>query len=160
MKAEITLNLRTREVYKLFERKISGDRLFIEAILRKMNGVVGGCRKQDPLAIKSFHQIENQLKELTNEFGSEVKRYEGLLSKKKEFKGKEINIVVQFLPKIAVSNTLSLLLAEFIESYDKLIAILKLLRLAGCFESEGDYFVNLRQVQKAVNRALSGVIFI
>lgn len=160
MKTEITLNLRTREVYKLFERKISGGRLFIDAILHKMNIVIGKCRSQDPLALRVLYEMEQQLKTLINEFGSEVKRYEELLSKKKEFKGRPINFVVQFQPKLTVCNPLGMLLTELIEIYDQLIAILKLLRLTGCFETDEAYFINLKQKQKVANRALSKVIFI
>ncbi len=158
MKAEITLNLRTREVYQLFERKISGDRLFIEAILHKINIVIGRCRRQDPVALKILYEMEQQLNTLAQEFAAEVKHFEMLLSKKKEFKDKQINFVVQFYPKIAVSNPLSMKLAEFIEIYDRLIAILKLLRLAGCFDTDEIYFSKIKQHQKSTNQVLSKIL--
>ncbi|AOU64469.1 AcaB family transcriptional regulator [Legionella pneumophila] len=158
MKAEITLNLRTQEVYKLFERKISGDRLFIEAILYKMNIVIGRCRRQDPVALKMLYEMEQQLNTLAQEFAAKVKRFEILLSKKKVFKDKQINFVVQFYPKITVSNTLSMKLAELIEIYDRLIAILKLLRLAGCFNTDEIYFSNIKHHQKSTNQVLSKIL--
>ncbi|AWN72453.1 AcaB family transcriptional regulator [Legionella anisa] len=158
MKAEITLNLRTREVYKLFERKISGDRLFIDAILHKMNIAIGQYRKQNPMALKMLHEIEQQLNSLTNEFASEIKRFEELLAKKKEFKGKQINFVVQFHPKIIVCNPLSTKLAELIDVYDQLMATLKLLRLTGCFETDQAYFIHMQQKQKLTNQSLSRII--
>lgn len=158
MKAEITLNLRTREVYKLFERKISGDRLFIEAILHKMNIVIGRCRRQDPVALKVLYEMEQQINTLAQEFAAEVKRFEVLLSKKKEFKDKQINFVIQFHPKIIISNPINMKLAELIEIYDQLISILKLLRLAGCFDTEQAYFNHIKQKQKIANQSLSRII--
>lgn len=160
MKTEITLSLRTREVYRLFERKISGDRLFIEAILHKINTLIGRGRRQDSPTIKVLNEIEQQLKSLTNDFASEVKRYEALLTKKKEFKGKQINFMVQFYPKIIVCNPFHMRLCELIEVYDELVAVLKLLRLAGCFDTDEAYFLNVQEKQKVVNRMLSEVIFI
>jgi hypothetical protein len=158
MKAEITLNIRTREVYKLFERKISGERLFIEAILYKINTVIGRCRKQDPVALKVLYEIEQQLNVLIQEYASEIKRFEELLSKKKEFQNKQINFMVQFHPKITVSNPISMKLAELIEVYDRLIAILKLLRLTGCFDTDEIYFSNIKHHQKSTNQVLSKIL--
>ncbi|CEK11626.1 AcaB family transcriptional regulator [Legionella hackeliae] len=158
MKAEITLNLRTREVYKLFERKISGNRLFIDAILHKMNIAIGQNRKQNSMALKMLSEMEQQLNSITNEFVSEIRRFEGLLAKKKEFKGKQINFVVQFHPKIIVCNQLSIKLAELIEVYDQLMATLKLLRLTGCFETDQAYFIHMKQKQKLTNQSLSRII--
>ncbi|HAT7033767.1 TPA: DUF1845 domain-containing protein [Legionella pneumophila] len=158
MKAEITLNLRTREVYKLFKRKISGDRLFIDAILHKMNIAIGQNHKQNPITLKILREMEQQLNSLTNEFASEIRRFEGLLAKKKEFKGKQINFVVQFHPKIIVCNQLGVKLAELIEVYDQLMATLKLLRLTGVFETDQAYFIHIKQKQKLTNQSLSRII--
>ena len=158
MKAEITLNLRTREVYQLFERKINGDRLFIEAILHKINRVIGKCRHQDPVALKGLSDMEQQINALAQKFAAETKHFEAILSKKKELKDKQINFVVQFNPKIIVCNPLSMKLAELIEVYDQLIAILKLLRLAGCFENDQAYFSHMKQKQKLTNQSLSRII--
>ena len=158
MKAEITLNLRTREVYKLFERKISGDRLFIEAILHKINCVIGRCRRQEPEALIVLNQMDQEINALTQKFTSEIKRFEVLISKKKEFKDKQIDFVVQFYPKITVSNPLSMKLAELIGVYDQLIATLKLLRLVGCFVTDEAYINQIKQKQKLTNQMLSRII--
>ncbi|MBA2650295.1 MAG: DUF1845 family protein [Legionella sp.] len=158
MKAEITLNLRTREVYKLFERKISGDRLFIEAILHKINIVIGRCRKQDSIDLKVLEEIEQKLNFLTQELNSESNRFEELIYKKKEFKNKQINFTAQFYQKITVSNPISMKLAELIDAYDRLIAVLKLLRLTGCFDTDKTYFYNIKFHQKLVNQLLSKIL--
>lgn len=49
-------------------------------------------------------------------------------------------------------------LIEFIEIYDKLIAIVKLLHIAGCFESDEAYFGNIKRLQKIANAMLSALI--
>lgn len=116
--------------------------------------VIGRCKKQDPIAL---HETQQQLNALTQEFDSEIKRFEKL-SKKKEFKDKQINFVVQFHPKITISNPISVKLAELIETYDRLIAILKLLRLTSCFETDKIYFINMKKKQKLTNKILSKVI--
>ncbi|HDU7890476.1 hypothetical protein [Legionella pneumophila] len=158
MKAEITLNLRTREVYKLFERKISGDRLFIDAILHKMNIIISRCHKQDSAAFKVLYEMEKLLDTLIQEFVSETKRFEALLFKKKEFKDKQINFVVQFHPKIIISNPTSEKLVALIEAYDLLVALMKLLHLCGCFDSNNSYLNNVRNLQKTVNKNLSHIL--
>ena len=57
-----------------------------------------------------------------------------------------------------MTNPLAMQLIEFIEIYDKLIAILKLLHLAGCFESDEAYFGNIKRPQKMANTMLSDLI--
>ncbi|WP_457589177.1 AcaB family transcriptional regulator, partial [Legionella pneumophila] len=108
--------------------------------------------------LKMLSEMEQQLNVLTEEFTSEVKRFEELLAKKKEFKDKQINFVVQFYPKIIVCNPLSMKLTELIEVYDRLIATLKLLRLTGCFETDEAYFTHMKQKQKLTNQSLSRII--
>lgn len=100
MKAEITLNLRTREVYKLFERKISGNRLFIDAILHKMNIIIGQNRKQNLMALKMLHEIEQQLNSLTNAFASEIRRFEELLAKKKSLRTNKSILLRSFIQRL------------------------------------------------------------
>jgi len=158
LKAEITLELRTREVYKLFERKISGDRLFIDAILHKINVLLNRCRMPEAHSINLLHEREKQLLALTRKFSDEIARFEALLEKKKELRGKQINFVVQFNPQIIVSNPVSMKLVEFIEVYDRLITILKLLRLAGCFDIDETYFSQVKQQQRLTNQMLSKFI--
>ncbi|HFL2715788.1 TPA: hypothetical protein ACGWTM_002976 [Legionella pneumophila] len=158
MKAELTLNLRTREVSKLFERRINSNTLFVEAILHKINKIIAKANKQDLLALKALSDIEQELTLLTQKFTSESKRLGDLISKMKEFKDKKINFVVQFHPTIEVTNPINLKLAELISGYDELIATIKLLRLAGCFDSDESYFLNIKQYQKMANRVLSGIL--
>lgn len=158
MKASIELSLRTREVYQLFQRKINGDRLFIEAILHKFNIVINRCQKKDPQALITYKQIEQLTQKLIKQFMNETIRFEQLLAKKKKFDSKNISITVQFLPSIIVTNPLAMQLIELIETYDKLTASLKLLHLAGCFDEDGIYFENAKRIQKLANQSLSRII--
>lgn len=158
MKASIVLSLRTREVYRLFERKISGDRFFIAAILHKINKVIHLCQNQDPQYMTTYHQMEQKILHLTQHFTTEIERFETLLAKKKEFDNKKATFIIQFRPLIVVSNPLTMQLIGLIETYDKLLATLKLLHLAGCFGREELYFGNIKRYQKMANQVLSALL--
>lgn len=158
MKANIELSLRTREVYQLFERKINGDRLFIQAILHKFNIIINRCNKQEPHALVSYQQIEQQMQDLTKQFTSENKKFELLLAKRKDFDSKRVHFVVQFFPTVIVTNSLAMQLVELIEFYDKLVATLKLLHLSECFGTDEIYFENIKRIQKLTNRILSEIL--
>jgi len=158
MKVTITLELKTREVNQLFQRKINGDRLFIDAILHKFNRITGLCRKQALGAHETYQLIEKNLLNLTQQFSDEVNRFKEILEKKTGLNNKKITITPTFYPKIAIEIPLAMRLIEFIEIYDNLTATLKLLHLAGCFETEQNYYANITRIQKVVNRSLSKII--
>lgn len=125
MKVSIELALKTREVYQLFERRIDGDRLFIDAILHKFNIILDRCRQKTPDAPVLFNDREQNITRSTQYFIDEIKRLEGLLTKKKAEINTKINYVVHYQSIIIVTNRLGFVLIEFIENYDKLIALLK-----------------------------------
>jgi len=158
MQANIELSLRTREVHQLFERKINRDRLFIQAILHKFNIVINRCNKQEPKALLAYKQMEQKIQALTKQFRDEISRFELLLTRKKIFDGNKISYVVQFRPIITLTNPLAMQLVELIETYDELVATLKLLHLAGCFEEEQFYFVHVKRTQKLANQILSWIM--
>lgn len=158
MKASIELSLKTREVYKIFERKINGDRLFIAAILHKFNLLMRGCRQKTPGALEAFSQMKQFMVSLTYQFAMENTQLENLLQKKKPFTDKKINLITQFHPTISICNPLCIDLMEFIETYDTLIATIKILHLAGCFASDNDYYANIKRIQTLANRMMSYVI--
>lgn len=158
IKASITLELRTREVYQLFERRISGDRLFIEAILHKLNIIANRYKQNEHQALAIYQQMQQSIYELTQSFAYELARFEMLLAKKKELAGKQINTIIKYRPTMIVNNPLSMQLFEFIKMYDKLICIVKLLHLAGCFDSNDGYFSNIKRFQKISNKMLSGIL--
>ena len=158
MKASIELALRTREVYQLFERRIDGERLFIEAILHKFNIVKNHCQQQHPQAQLSYKQIKQTMIDLTQQFTDEIARFETLLAKKRYFADTKVCYVVKFRPAIMVTDPLAIQLIEFIEAYDMLIAILKLLHLSGCFQSSDVFFGNIKRYQKITNQMLSSLV--
>ena len=158
MQVNIELSLRTHEVYQLFERRINGDRLFIQAILHKFNIVINHSRQQPPQKLTRYTEMRQTIICLTQQFNSEAVRFEALLTKRGNFDHKKISYAVKFQPSIIVTNSLAIQLIEFIEIYDKLIAILKLLHLAGCFDSDEAYFGNIKRFQKMANTMLSDLI--
>ena len=160
MKASIELALRTREVYQLFERRINGNRLFIETILHQFNIIKYHCRQQHPQAQLSYQQMRQTIIGLTQHFTDESERLEALLAKKRCFSDKKICFVIQFRPTIIVTNSLTISLVEFLLVYDKLMAILKLLHLTGCIESDEVYFSNIKRFQKIANQMLSSLLFL
>lgn len=157
MKARIAIELKTREVHQLFERKINGDRLFIDAILHRFNRVMNRCNQQESAALLTYQEIEQKLQERIQHFTNEITRFEALLAKRK-FGGQAINYITQFRPAVLVSNPLAMLLVGFLVAYDNLMAVIKLLRLAGCFETDEIYFENIQIHQKTANRVLSAFI--
>ena len=158
MKASIELTLFTREVYKLFERKIVGNRLFIKAILHKFNLVMSEYRQETSSANKTFNQMKYDIIALTQQFSNEIYRLEGLLQNKKNFSDKKIDFIAQFHQSITVSNPLSVYLIEFIAVYDKLMATIKLLQLARCFVSDQDYYSYIKRSQHVANQLLSKLL--
>lgn len=89
MKAEITLNLRTREVHKLFERKIRNDTLFIKAILHRFNTIRSACHQNPYTSKLLLDNIEQQLLTGIQIFTDEITRHEQLLYKMPEFNQKK-----------------------------------------------------------------------
>lgn len=158
MKISIELSLRTREVHQLFQRKIDGDRLFVEAILHKFNLIMNQYRHPDHQRRSIYQQIEKKMQALTEQFSEELTRFESFLAKRKEFDNKKLDFIIQFKPTLIVTNPLTLRLIEFIEVYDRLIAMLKLLHLAGCFEADDMYYGNIKRIQKVANQGLSSLM--
>ncbi|MBA2656827.1 MAG: hypothetical protein H0U70_07545 [Tatlockia sp.] len=154
----IEVPLRTREVYTLFERKLKGERLFLEVIQHKINRLIGKSKEQDENATFTINQFKEKMTGLTAHFITETTRFEQLLNKKKVLQGKTIQFVIKFRPTLVIYNSLSLSLVQFLESYDNLIATIKLLRLADCFCSEMDYFHTKSIYQKMANQLLSSMI--
>ncbi len=158
MKTSVTIELKTREAYQLFMRKINGDRLFINAVLHKLNKITGLCRKEDPAAVEHFQVIEKNLFALNQQFKAENKKFQKLLQKEEYLKNKKITFKTQFFPQINIENPLAMDLLNVFESFDSLMAIIKLLYLAGCFKSSQDYHSSIQKAQKTLNRTLSQII--
>ena len=157
MQVELTLGLRTPEVYQLFERKIGGDRLFINEVLKKFNKMRAHCHQDRQQGLELIEKTENNLLEMTRYFSTEINRFAQLL-KQKEYLANKLEFTAQYHPKIIIYNRLEILLADFLENYDQLIAHLKLLRLSGCFTSDSDFLFHLSNTQYQANNLLSSII--
>jgi len=153
MKIIVTLNLANREVVHLFSRKIDGKRLFMNTLLHKFNKVISACQE-------SLHLIEQMLAELSHQFERDIMVYSALLARKQSLSMQSTEVIRQFHPKIIVCNQLGMQLVTLIEVYDCWMTTLKLLRLAGGFEQEADYYVNIHRGQREINRALGKIISI
>ena len=153
MQLTIDLHLKTREVYKLFELKISDTRFFMDAVLRKINRI-------DLVAPKIKLQIEQDLRSLIAEFSQKTACFEKMLDNNKNIRIKSINVSTQFHTKIIITNKLGILLVEFIERYDSLIALIKLLHLSGYFDSKQAYYINRKHVKKMGNKMLSKLLLL
>lgn len=97
MQLTIDLHLKTREVYKLFELKISDKRFFMDAVLRKINRI-------DLVVSEIQLQAEQDLRSLITEFSQKSASFEKILEKNKNIKAKAINVIPQFYSKITVTN--------------------------------------------------------
>ena len=152
MQLSIEIPLKTYEVYKLFRLKIGNKRFFIEAVLRKLNTIY--------MQPEIYQKVTKDLLALTDQFTKEAAYFEKMLNKKPHIQAKNISVNTQFHPRIMANNKSDLLLVEFIQSYDKLIATVKLLHLAGCFESKDAYYANFRSIQKIGNRMFSQILLL
>ncbi len=153
MQLTIELHLKTRDIYRLFELKINGKHLFIDSILRKIN--------YSHLVTPEIHrQVEQELRELIAKFTEKTVSFEKMLDRNKSIKAKAVDIIPPFHFRVIVTNKLGLLLVEFIECYDHLIALIKLLHLSGCFDSNEAYYANIRSVKKMGNRILSDLLLL
>lgn len=153
MQLTIELQLKTREVYRLFELKINGKHLFIDSVFRKIHRI--------HLVTPEIHrQVEQELRELIAKFTQKTVSFEKMLDRNKSIKAKAVDVIPQFHFRVIVTNKLGLLLVEFIELYDNLIALMKLLHLSGCFDSNEAYNANIRNVKKMGNRMLSDLLLL
>ncbi len=157
-KTSVTLELKTREAHHLFKRTISGNRLFIDAILHKLNKIVA-LSKKDGAKTEACYQITKQrLRNLTNYFSNENLQLLEVIQREPALKGKTITFKAQFYPKISLENSLTYELIKLIERYDALISTAKLLYLTGCFESESAYYTNIKRFQVMINQALGQIV--
>lgn len=158
MKATITLELKTREVHHLFTRTINNKRLFMDAILHKLNQIAGAYQKEMPNADLRYQSIQEDLQNLTQYLADQTKLLMATLQKNLVLCDKTLTFKTQFFPVVRLENPLAFTLVTCIEQYDKLVMTIKLLHLAGCFESTQAYYANIKRIQKVVSCGLSGII--
>lgn len=153
MSLTIELHLKTREVYRLFELKIDEKRLFMDSVFKKINRI-------DLTAPGAHLQVEQDLRSLISEFTQKTELFEKILESSTKIKAKTIHVTPRFKTTISLTTKLGVLLIEFIERYDNLIALIKLLYLAGYFDSGKAYYTNLKHVKKMGNKILSNLLLL
>ncbi len=158
MKTSVTLELKTREAYQLFTRKIKDDRLFIDAILSKINKVTKCYNKEISVAEEQYHLISQSLTELTQQFELETKQYLALIQENPTLKDKTITIKPQFIQVVKLETPLTDTLVTLIGQYDHLLSTIKLLHLIGCFKNTSTYYSNIKRIQIMMNSLLSSII--
>lgn len=153
MSLTIELHLKTFEVYRLFEFKIDEKRLFMDSVFKKINRI-------DLAAPETHLQVEQDLRSLISEFTQKTELFEKILESNTKMKTKTINVTPRFHISIHLTNKLGILLIEFVNCYDNLIALIKLLHLSACFDSDAAYYTNLKNVKKIGNRTLSKILLL
>ena len=153
MPLTIELHLKTHEVYRLFELKIDEKRLFMDSVFKKINRI-------DLTAPDTYLKIEQDLRSLISEFTQKTELFEKMLESNTKMKTKTINVTPRFHTSIHLTNKLVILLIEFINCYDNLIALIKLLHLSACFDSDKAYYINLKHIKKMGNKALSNFLLL
>ena len=150
MPLTIELHLKTHEVYRLFELKIDEKRLFMDSVFKKINRI-------DLTAPEAHLQVEQDLRSLISEFTQKTELFEKMLENNTKIKAKFIHVAPKFHTSIHLTNKLGILLIEFINCYDNLIALIKLLHLSSCFDSDAAYYTNLKNAKKIGNKMLSNI---
>ncbi|KTD23919.1 hypothetical protein [Legionella maceachernii] len=159
MKANLELTLITREVHYCFVRKVKDKRYLIPAIQHRINRLMNTSQQNNEQATLLLKEFKGKITELTDHFIAETTRFKELLQQKALFHNKPIHFIGQFRKKMILENELSPLLAYFLECYDRLVAILKLLHLAGCFNSEKDFKHTLNNYHKMANHLFCFLLF-
>lgn len=160
MSTTVQLALANTEVNRLFTRKMPNNLLFYEALLRKVSLLSQRAYAQHVYALQALQRIHEDVHALMNRFDDELDRFEGLLEKKKQTRGKVFSFEARFHPVVSFSNSISVDLVALCEMYDKLLSTIKLMRTAGCFANDDDYFDNVRLGFKSVNQLFSQIILI
>lgn len=158
MTTTIKLTLANKEANRLFTRKTAEGKLFYKGVIQKITMLLRRCEAQQAYSLLSLHQMQASIHKLTNQFSDELDKFEGLLEKKRHLNGKIISFGAKFYPVCNLDSSLASDLVELVEVYDKLLSTLKLLRVAGSFASDEDYFANLRRFFKEINKVLSGIL--
>lgn len=155
MTTTVTLKLSNVEVYRLFTRELKEGANFYEQVMNKLSGLLRCCKEKRVEAFLRVHQLSQEISRTTEYMYDELDKFEGILEKKKHLAGKKFTFNPAYFPEVRFDSGIACSLVELFEVYDHLISLLKLLRVAGCFSNDDDYFNNLRRYFKKINRLLS-----
>lgn len=158
MTTTVTLNLCNIEVYRLFTRELSEGKLFYEQLMNKISGLLKCCQERRVEAFLQVYQLQCEVSRTTEYIYDEIDKFEGVIDKKKHLAGKHFTFKPLHFPEARFDSGIACSLVELFEVYDRLISVLKVLRVSGCFSHDDDYFANLRRYFKTINRLLSGLL--
>ena len=158
MTTTVKLALANAEVNRLFTRKLPDGTRFYDAMMQKIAVLSTRAHEQQAYALLALHHIQLSIQSTINAFDDALDKYEGVLEKKKQVRGKAFTFEPRFHPTVSFSNRIAADLVTLYELCDKLISTLKLLRAAGCFTNDDDYFNQARRYFKAVNQLLSQIV--
>lgn len=158
MTTTIKLTLCNREVYRVFTRELKEGELFYEQVMNKLSGLLRCCQEGRVEAFLRIYQLNNEVSRIVEYIYDEIDKFEGVIDKKKQLAGKEFAFKPVYFPEVRFDSGLACNLVELFEVYDRLISVLKVLRAAGCFTNDDDYFANLRRYFKKINQLLSKLL--
>jgi hypothetical protein len=158
MTTTVKLTLSNFEVNRLFTRELKAGVNFYQQLMSKVASLMRRCQEQHVYPLLRLYQMNERINRTLHNFYDEIDKFEGVLEKKKHLAGKKFNFKPVHFPEAHFDNALASNLVELFEVYDRLISQLKILRTAGCFTNDDDYFSNLRRYFKEVNRLLSDLL--
>lgn len=158
MTTTVKLTLSNFEVYRLFTRDIKEGVNFYQQLMNKVASLLKCCKEHRVDAFLNLYQMNETIHQVITFFYDEIDKLEGVLEKKKYLAGKQVTFKPVYFPEARLDSGIACTLVELFEVYDRLISQLKLLRAAGCFAQDDDYFNNLRRYFKKVNQLLSTLL--
>ena len=158
MNAIMTLNLVNKESNRLFTRKIGDKRLFINAILVRINGLVHDALLGKTGALIESYKVNFGICNMTDFFYDEIDKYEGLLERRNGIDYSKVSFTSKFKHEISCDCEININFMGLIESFDKLTSIINLVYLSGGFDSRGSFYSVEKKIQKKLNSLLSQIV--
>lgn len=157
MNITMTLCIANAEVNRLFTRKMPDNTLFYDRVIQKINALYKRAREQQAYALITLNQFQVAILELTHELYDAIDNYEGLLERKKYLKGKTFSFPERFQQALNFDSSIAADLAALFEVFDRLISTMKIVRHAGCFMKDEDYWHHSRKSFRKINQLLSHI---
>lgn len=158
MKAIMTLNLVNKESNRLFTRKIGKERLFINSILVRINGLVHDALLGKTRALIESYKVNSGICNMTDYFYDEIDKYEGLLERRNGIDYTKVSFTSKYKHEISCDCEININFMGLIESFDKLTSIINLVYLSGGFDSRGSFYSVEKKIQKKLNLLLSQIV--
>lgn len=159
MRSIVTISLANHELATLFERRLSGNRLFMDQVTLKLGLMVRQCMDGNVQALVSLMHIQEKILNEIDYVFDETDKYQGRIDKRSNSTNRnKVEFTKHFKGKISCSNEISFNLVELFNQYDELISKLKHFLLIGGFEDRVGFFAVKSRYQKRLNRLLSEIV--